>query len=354
MLRKFIVICLSLMGFSIVAHAQLGAPVSRLYLTADTAEVVKNDAGGLELVVTGNLPDGCEAETTINTERIGVAWFVDMYRELPIDTMCPAVLQPYEQRIDASALLELDEDATLPVVLIINGKIYGVNHAQIDGASSEAPAPMLDEYWVRSEIALEAVTIVQNEDGSANVPFSIHQTDGCAQTVYRAYGVWDQEGLMMLEVYNIIPINAMCEVVDRTMDYSVDGLMFYTLSVNGVNVPHNTVATSTAGEYSYIIQSMGLDSATAEWVTDEITGARLVKITAKGITDGCEFPIQIVPAKPVDNIYTVQVVRVAPIDTACTMIAREFIAERAFDFVPTLDAPLTLNINDKTVELPLE
>jgi hypothetical protein len=263
------------------------------------------------------------------------------------------MMQSFEERIDASALLKLDDAATLPSVLIINGKIYGVNHAQIDGMGSQAPAPMLDEYWVRSEVTLQSLTIVQHEDGSADVPFTLQYTDGCAQTAYRAYGVWDQEGQMMLEVFNLIPINAMCQRVTREETYQIDDLMFYALSVNGVNLPHNTMTVEAAGEYTYIIQPMGIESVTGEWVTDE-TGQRAVNITVKGYTDGCEFPIQIVPGHPVDNVYTVQVVRVAPADTACTMIAREFTAEHTF--IPTLtgDNPLGLIIGEQVIKFSLE
>lgn len=350
MTRKLFALCLLLLMLTRVAHAQPGGRVQRLVLTANAAEVVKDDDGGLVLVVSGGLPDGCESDITINTERIGVAWFIDMYRELPLDAICPAVMGTYEQRIDASALLKLDDDATLPLVLIINGKIYGVNHAQIQDTGNAGPAPLLDEHWVRSDVRLESITITQKADGKADLSFSIHQTDGCAQAVYRAYGVWDQEGLMRLEVYNIIRINASCLMIDETRDFSVNDLMFYTLSVNGVSLPHNT-ATSAVGSTSFVIQDMGVERADVGWVKMAGGSDPTVIIRVTGTTDGCEFPIQIALGTPVDNTYTVKVVRALPPDTACTMIAREFTVEQTFSLKLAGDAPLTFVIGDQTIVL---
>lgn len=351
MFRKMLIACFLMLTLTSLSHAQLGEPVTRLYPTPESAEVILDDDGKLVLVVSGSLPDGCDLETVIETERGGAAWFVDMYRELPEELVCPAMLQSFEERIDASALLDMDENATLPMVIIINGKIYGVNHAQI-GGMGQAPAPMLDEYWVRNDIALQSITFIQHADGSADLAFNVQFTDSCPQLAYRAYGVWDREGLMMLEAYTVLPINAMCQRVTRDEAYLVEGLMFYNLSINGVIVPHNTVTTE-AGDYTYLIQPMGGESATAEWVTLE-NGQRAVHLTVKGYTDGCDFPIQVVPGHPVDNAYIVQVVRTIPNDMMCTMIAREFTAEHTFVPVTTTDAPLTFIIGEQKVSLPLE
>lgn len=351
MFRKILIACLLMLTLTSLAQAQLGEPVTRVYPTPDSAEVVLGDDGGLVLVVRGTLPDGCELETVIETERGGAAWFVDMYREWPDDMVCPAILQSFEESIDASALLEMDDNATLPMVIIINGKIYGVNHAQI-GGEGQAPAPMLDEYWVRNDIALQSITFVQHTDGSADLAFDVQFTDSCPQLVYRAYGVWDSEGLMMLEAYTIIPINAMCQRVTRDESYLIEGLMFYNLSINGVIVPHNTVTTE-AGDYTYLIQPMGVESATAEWVALD-DGQRAVRLTVKGYTDGCDFPIQVVSSHPVDNDYIVHVVRTTPADIMCTMIAREFTAEHTFVPVTTTDVPLTFHVGEQRISLPLD
>lgn len=353
MFKKLLVLCFALLALTALTHAQLGDPIFRQYPTLTSAEVVKADDGSLSFIVRGDFPDGCEADIQVYPERVGVAWFIDIYRELPIGVMCPAVMQPFEQSIDATALLELDENETLPVVIIVNGKIYGVNHAQIDGEASDAPAPILDEYWVRSEIPVQTVKLVQNDDDTTDISFEVTLSDSCAQVVYRAYGVWDQEGQMNLDVYTVFPINAGCLMEERTESYTIEGLMFYALSINGANFDHNSM-TVESGEYAYIVQPMGLDSVTAEWVADE-NGMQVVKLTAKGYTDGCEFPAQVLVGQPVDNYYTVQVVRVAPADVACTMIAREFTAEHTFVPTITLDAPLMFMVNNQfMVELPLE
>ncbi|GEM_PF-701965 len=357
MRQKLLFVCLMLLAIAGVSQAQEakpGGPVQRLYPTPDTAEVVIGDDGGLVLVVTGGLSDGC-IEMTVVTEQVGAAWFVDIYRELPVDAMCPQVMSTYEQRIDASALLELDADAQLVSVIIINGKIYGIDRTQIeDTPGAQAPAPLLNEYWVRSDLDIQTVTLNQRDDDSADITISIHQTDGCALPITRLYGVWDQEGQMMLDAYNIIPINASCLAIDETSEIAVGSGMFYALSVNGFNVPHNTVTTDTAGSYPFAIQTMGVETANVGWVKMVADSDPTIIINVTGITDGCDFPIQIVLGMHVDNTYTVKVARVLPADTACTMIAREFTVEQTFSLKLTGDAPLTFIIGDKTIVLGAE
>jgi len=60
----------------------------------------------LQLTVSGYQPDGCEVPVQTEQNAEGDTVTVTIYREIPVDTMCPAILNPYE------ATITLDETFT--------------------------------------------------------------------------------------------------------------------------------------------------------------------------------------------------------------------------------------------------
>lgn len=53
----------------------------------------------IHLQVSGYQPDGCQIETQVLQHREGNQVRVEVFRALPLDTMCPMVLVPYEATI---------------------------------------------------------------------------------------------------------------------------------------------------------------------------------------------------------------------------------------------------------------
>ena len=53
----------------------------------------------INLNVTGFQPDGCDFPVVVDQRREGNEVFVDIYREMPLAVMCPAVLRSYEATI---------------------------------------------------------------------------------------------------------------------------------------------------------------------------------------------------------------------------------------------------------------
>ncbi len=53
----------------------------------------------LSLTVRGSQPDGCEVPVQVEQEVVGNQVTISIYRELPIDVMCPMVVVPYEETI---------------------------------------------------------------------------------------------------------------------------------------------------------------------------------------------------------------------------------------------------------------
>lgn len=80
--------------------------MSRIQTVIETVEVnvLESFPMQLDLVITGYQPDGCdfpvEVEQTIDGNRVSVA----VYRNIPVDTMCPMNIVPYNEtiRIDGS------------------------------------------------------------------------------------------------------------------------------------------------------------------------------------------------------------------------------------------------------------
>lgn len=55
--------------------------------------------GGLELTVEGYHPDGCAAPVTVDRQQQGDRLTVQLYRTLPEDVGCPAVVVPYRETL---------------------------------------------------------------------------------------------------------------------------------------------------------------------------------------------------------------------------------------------------------------
>jgi hypothetical protein len=51
------------------------------------------------LMASGYIPDGCTTDTHIDTHRDGNTVYVEIYRLLPVDAVCPAVIVDYRERI---------------------------------------------------------------------------------------------------------------------------------------------------------------------------------------------------------------------------------------------------------------
>src|SRR5215204_5812253 len=104
MFKKWISILCLLGGVVSAGLAQdagrQASPILRSINTVASVELVQNGED-TELVIKGDIADGCEFPTVTQTERVGQTWFVDLYREMPFGVMCPAVMQSYEERLDA-------------------------------------------------------------------------------------------------------------------------------------------------------------------------------------------------------------------------------------------------------------
>jgi hypothetical protein len=349
MFKKWIsILCLmgGVVGAGLAQDATREAePIMRSINTVSSVELVQ--AGdSYELVVKGDLADGCDYPTIVNTEHVGRTWFIDLYRELPFGVMCPAVMKSYEEHIDASPLFEEEPVA----VIVVNGSIYGVeNTAEPTGEATQEPvAPVLTQPWVHSPLPYDHIAITHTEQGDVSITLSGNLTDGCAIPVYRAVPDWQNEGFTNVEAYTAINLMASCLQETVPFEATMTTTPFQSLAINGVSVPFDPAMSKATQEF--VEQALPITSATYEWVEGFQPN---LKITVTGTIDGCDAPIQMVPQRPVDNSYLIKVVRVLPADTVCTEIAREFTQELMFT-PQNFDMPLMLFIGDQTlmIEMP--
>lgn len=323
-------------GVSAQEGDRMANPIRRDFHPIGSVELVK-EGDDWFLVVRGDLPDGCDFPSVLHTERVGKAFFVDLYRELPFDVMCPMVLISYEQKIPANDLITTEGDQPEAVVVVINNTIFGVERFE------DAP-PTLSPFWVRGILPYDTITLEHTETGNMKITLAGTLTDGCAVPVYRAVPDWQNVGFTTIEAYTAIPLNAACLLISDPYEATMTTALFDTLAVNGVSVPYNPAISTNIQKFQE--QAMSITSVSAEWVEGF---APNIKITVQGIVDGCDDPIQIVPQPSGDNTYVVKVVRVMPINSACTMIARDFVQELMFAPVLRGDAPLTFIIGDQII-----
>jgi hypothetical protein len=344
MIQKMLLIVMMLITLVGGVFAQEGervpSPFNRVYHPATNVALIK-EGESFFLVLSGELPDGCAILPNIRTERIGMAWFVDIYRDIPFGIECPTELLPFEEKVATNDLFEADENGTLPMFIVLNGTIFGVERESIEADS----APQLSTLWVPTILPYDTITTRHTPEGDMEITIGGTLTDGCAVPIYRAREDWQNPGFVTVEAYATVNIAAMCAQVMTPFEIVMRAPVFTSFAINGVGVPFDPAMNKDTQQFRE--EALTITSATAEWVEGILPN---IKITVSGITDGCENPIQIVPIRSGDNTYVVKVVRVLPADIACTMIARNFTEELMF--APTnliSDVPVTFIIGNEMI-----
>lgn len=336
MTRANLGLILALLFSSFVATAQdtprSAGPVRRDYHPVGTAEIIV-DQSAVTLVVRGKLPDGCTNRTIINMELSGLAFFIDLYRELPFNVECTAVIQPYEERIDISNLFPNPTGGSLVSILLINDRLYGIQYAE------ESTQPSLSGEWIRGDLPYRTIDIRRNSDEGMEITLQGTLDNTCTIPAARAVPDWQNEGFVMVKALSATPSDGMCVGSDVAFELKVRSAEFSSLAVNGVSIPFDP--SISVNLQSFREESVVVTNAMARRVEGILPNFRIL---VSGITDGCDAPVQIVPQRPEDTRILVKVVRVLLLDTACPEIAREF--DLDFYYSPPLNAtkPVTLFI----------
>lgn len=345
MFQKWFSVMMVIVMFTIIggAFAQEGDrvanPIRRDYHPISQVELVK-EGDNLFLILKGELRDGCEYPPHIQLDRVGTTLFVDIYRNLPFDVMCPMVLLTYEEKIAVNELYETEGNLPDVRVVVINGTIFGVDRFDSD-------MPALNPLWVRGVLPYSNISVTRTETDEKQITLVGTLTDGCAVPIYRAVPDWQNAGFTVIEAYVGIPLNASCLQIEERYEAIMLTAPMTSFAVNGVAVPYNP-ADDEPQEFR--VDAIAITSVSAEWEDKALSPN--VKITVSGVVDGCDDPISIAPQPTGDNSYVLEVVRVMRVDTVCTMIARDF--TQTFTFAPVLrgDAPLMFLFGDQMITLP--
>lgn len=71
-----------------------------------TVNVMESSPMQMSLDINGEHPDGCDYPVMVDQERDGNTITVTVYREVPLDVMCPMMLNPYEATISLDGTFE--------------------------------------------------------------------------------------------------------------------------------------------------------------------------------------------------------------------------------------------------------
>lgn len=342
----------SIVSFVLIAAAGLTAiaqdtgrqafPFRRDLAPVETIELVETD-GALELVISGELTDGCTSEPTVVSEVVGTTLFVDIYRDIPFDMECAAVMTPYEVRVDASTLRDTDDNgAPAVLVVVVNGALRGVDYPIEDGEAS----PMLNELLVRAPLPYDHVVLRHTPEQDMEITLSGTLSDACPIPVYRAYEDYQNPGFVVVEAYSAINIAAMCLQAITPFEAVMHAPVFDSVAVNGVGIPFNPAIS--VDRQLFVVQPVAVDGVTAEWVEGILPN---IKVTVSLTVDGCEDPVQFeaLPRNEDVTTYAFRAVRAMPEQQACTKIARSITEEFYVSPDPANLDGVEIAINDTVV-----
>lgn len=110
LIRLLIVLFLLLFGANESAVPPSSEPEETVHaltqIDSVEAMILKSFPAQINLVVAGYQPDGCDYPVQISQTREGNTVHVEIYREVPLNIMCPAVLLSYNESIHLDGSFE--------------------------------------------------------------------------------------------------------------------------------------------------------------------------------------------------------------------------------------------------------
>jgi hypothetical protein len=346
MTRNIMSVLIALCLSAGIASAQWpGEEILRDFPTPTSARLEAARDGSAQLAIDITLTDGCTEPVTTLLQTSGNAWFVDVYRELPPDILCAAVLSPVTITVPADDLFVEGEDGSLPSFIVINEVVFA-----IDRLSGDQTLPTLSTIETRQPVDIRMMVFEPKGDGMADVFATAVPADPCGTLIYRATAVWDREGLYALDASTIrTDPDAECTLDEaEELTITLTDQMFYSIRANGAGVPYNTFVPVEEQRPYQLINTLPIETFEIEWVIEEGFYPS-VRLSVTGVTDGCDAPTQIALQRLGTSIYQVNAVRVLPLETLCTMIARTYTHEQFFDL--PANAPIEFIVNGETITL---
>ncbi|MGB1285127.1 MAG: hypothetical protein ACPG7F_01225 [Aggregatilineales bacterium] len=346
-----ILICIS--SALVAQETEDNMPPMRADHIIDTVEIEMTDDGAV-LVLTGTLPDGCDIPTQITAERQGAVVYVDIYRDVPPNIACPAMLVNFEERIDVDQwLFTLADDETLPTYLLINDyNAFRLNYAQIepmpDGADTPPPPAPLLTRMNRIDDAIEQLIVDATDNNHVSLTLT-GMRDGCdSEQHVRLVPDMDSDTLMLVEVFHLVFEDQACtrnlvmyEIV-LEVDIIIDDAPQFVVAPRS-----QPTLTNAAGDpivrSDFVIESIEaviLESDPPQ-IQLEISGFQ---------SDSCIFSAVFEETREDDTI-TVHVYREIPITVTCMRQDVSFSETYTLMSDITGNELLTIHVNDMTISV---
>ncbi|QPC82451.1 hypothetical protein G4Y79_22645 [Phototrophicus methaneseepsis] len=335
----------------------------RSYNTVDSVTLDQTDEG-LQLIIRSTLADGCDFPVEVDASRQGTIWFIDIYRDVPLDVMCPMMVQSDESTLDASILNELDDDDTLIDLIVINERVYHIERAQIEPVgNADTPPPLLTP-WYQMPIS---ITRMQTEVDDSALPLHLFWVpiNGCeGQLVARVRHIPQSTG--DLKPYDVIAYLAV--PTDPTLTDCPALPMLVSPNEEIFQVKHNplqaAIFQSEAMTLRYLPQFEDGVPQTDEWARSTVTVDEPEQIQSQILES---FPPQISlnvtweeNATCADSYYevlqgdngsyiTLKITQVVPADAECS----QSISTQTMDFsLGTYpEGPVRIDVNGEKIEV---
>ena len=350
LMRILVVFLIALLALPALAQDE-ELPVQRPAHIIETAEIEMTDDGAM-LNLTGTLPDGCDVDAIMHTERQGEVVYVELYRELPGDVMCPAMLVMFEEQINVQdELFELDENETLPGYLVINHEnAFRLNYAQIEPVEgATTPPPLLTRLLRVSDIIHDIAVDTDGETITLNIT---GMRGGCEATQHvRLQPNLDNESIIEVAAFRLIEEDQICTRELRLLEITLETDIPSDADVTFEIAPRSqeTIMDEDTGE-AVVRAPFVIDDVQVLIMESDPPQIRL-DIDAHQ-TDMCEFPAEVSESREGDTI-TVEIYREIPITVTC------MVGDVAYSDTITLNSDvavgesLTIDVNGTIIEVDL-
>lgn len=281
----------------------------------ETVETIVNgtDNATVQVVLSGYQPDGCEAPLQIVQQIEGSTVRVRIFRELPVDAICPEMIVSY------NATLTLPGTFTPGTyTVIVNDKSAPFT---VEGSSTTPTATVLHGIDFAQAVFIEPY------------PFQVmlevqgYQPDGCSYPVQITQSRTGSQ--INVRIFRQLPGDILCtqQIIPYNNSIPLEGpfdpTVMYTVDVNGTTTQFTTgpAPEPTAVPGGSVSQPIIIDSVNALLL--ESYPVQIHLSVTGSIPDGCDYPVQIQQIRS-GNTVTVNIFRMVDPAALCPMIARTF------------------------------
>jgi hypothetical protein len=265
------------------------------------------------------------------------------------------MLIPLALTIPAEEILALDDNATLPSLLVVNDQYYAINIAAIEAMPDAGIPPITLTPLIRTGLTIKNVSTQAHPGGGVDVTIKGWLPEGCPDPVYNRVFAMPDANQYMIDIFRAMPDPLMCPetyvavAFDLTVTTPADADSAAVFFIE--QTPYNYMPeSSTPGtgdntmRVPHTIESV--DALLLESFPVQIM------LQVKGYQpDGCEMPVKVEQSRE-GNAVTVEVFRDLPPDTACPMVIKQYDATIKLDgrFEP---GTYTIDVNGTIVTVKI-